>query len=122
MLRAFIVRMKNQFGVTIKRFRLDNVGDYFNHVPTPYFHHEADVAFNEGGFYFLTPYLKGENSIDEDKDQDFYFIDPLFIDPPKVLDLVSIAVIDCIDPPKVFDPVFVPFSEPELSIEPALEN
>ena len=36
-------RMKNQFGVTIKRFRLDNVGDYFNHVPTPYFHHEGII-------------------------------------------------------------------------------
>ena len=39
-----------------------------------------------------------------------------------MLDLVSILVIDCIDPPKVFDPVFIPFFEPELSIEPALEN
>ena len=71
----------------------------------------ADVAFNKSEFYFPAPHLWEENSIEEDKNRDFYFIDPFLIDPPKV---------SCLG----FDLVFVPsFSKLELSsIEPTLEN
>ena len=29
--------VQNQFGVTIKRFRIDNTRDYFNQILSPYF-------------------------------------------------------------------------------------
>ena len=35
--------IKNQFGVTIKRFQSDNVRDYFNQVLTLYFQHEGII-------------------------------------------------------------------------------
>ena len=35
--------IKNQFGVTIKRFWSDNARDYFNQVLTPYFQHEGII-------------------------------------------------------------------------------
>ncbi|RVW37089.1 hypothetical protein CK203_084549 [Vitis vinifera] len=68
---------------------------------------------------------EGGNSIKEDKDQDFCFNDPFFIDlidPPKVPDLVFIPLIDRTDSPKVSDPALVPSSELESSIEPTVEN
>ena len=57
--------------------------------------------------YFPTPYLHGENSIEEEKDRDSCFINPFFIDFPKVS-----------------DPIFVPsISEHKLSsIKPAPKN
>ena len=52
---------------------------------------------------FSATYLQGENSINENKDRDSYFIDPFLIDPSKVSGPVS-------------NIIFVPsFSEPELS-------
>ncbi|RVW36452.1 hypothetical protein CK203_074760 [Vitis vinifera] len=68
---------------------------------------------------------KGENSIEEDKEQDYCFIDFFLIDsinPPKVFNLVSIPLIDRINPSKVSDPIFVPSSEFKSSIEPTPEN
>ena len=52
---------------------------------------------------FSATYLQGENSINENKDRDSYFIDPFLIDPSKVSGPMS-------------NIIFVPsFSEPELS-------
>ena len=54
----------------------------------------TDVTFNENESYFPAPYLQGENSIKEDKDQDSYLINPFLIDLPlicgPVSDLVSV--------------------------------
>ena len=35
--------VKNQFGVTIKRFQFDNAINYFNQVLTPYFQHKGII-------------------------------------------------------------------------------
>ena len=35
--------VKNQFGVTIKRFQFDNARDYFNQILTSYFQHEGII-------------------------------------------------------------------------------
>ena len=85
----------------------------------------TNITFNESESYFLTLYIQGENSIKEDKYQDFYFSDPFLIDlidPLKVFDPVSIPLIDRIDPPKVSDPVSLPYFEPKSSIEPTPKN
>ena len=41
--QIFITWQKDQFGVTIKRFRSNNAKDYFNQVLTPYFRHEGII-------------------------------------------------------------------------------
>ena len=64
----------------------------------------TDVTFNESESYFSAPYLRGENSIKEDKNQDkdwnSYFIDPFLINPPKVFGPVS----DPVSKPSFFEP------------------
>ena len=47
---------KNQFGVTIKRFRSNNVRDYFNQVLTLYFQHEGII---HGSLCVNTPLQNG---------------------------------------------------------------
>ena len=72
------------------------------HPPSIFFF-LVDVTFNESESYFPIPCLQWENSIEEDKDHDSYFIDPFLInliDPLKVSDSISITLIDCIDPLK----------------------
>ena len=66
----------------------------------------TNVTFNDCESYFPAPYLQGENSIKEDKDQDSYLIDPSAVSSP------------------VFDPAFVPyFSKPEsLPLKPTPKN
>ena len=82
----------------------------------------VDVTFNESESYFPASYLQGENSIKEDKDRDSSVIDPFLIDFFKVSDPVVVPFIDPTDPPKMSDLLFVPFYEPESSIELALGN
>ena len=79
-------------------------GYKYYHPPSFFFFFffvSANVTFNESESYFPTPYLHGENSIEEDKDRDIFFLDPFLINPPKVSNLVSVPLCDPIDPPKV---------------------
>ena len=79
-------------------------GYNYYHAPSKKFFVLADVTFSENESYFSAPYLQGENSIKEDKDQDSYLISPVLTNPPTVSG-------------PVFDPVSVPhFYEPESSL------
>ena len=60
-----------------------------------------DVTLKESESYFLAFYLQGENSFKEDKDYDFYFVDPL-----KVIVLVPVHF------------AFEPTSEPVFELVP----
>ena len=71
------------------------------HPPTKKFV-SADVTFNESESYFPATYLQRENSIKEDKDQDFYFIYLFLVDPPTVSNSVYVSSLEpkssCIEP------------------------
>ena len=65
-----------------------------------------DVTLKESESYFLAFYLQGENSFKEDKDYDFYFVDPFLVDPLKVIVLVPVHF------------AFEPTSEPVFELVP----
>ena len=56
----------------------------------------VDITFNESESYFPIPYFQGVNFVEEDKDQNSYFIDSFLINPLKVsglaFDLVSVTL------------------------------